>query len=1145
MMKFINTNFFDGKGYIFAQLPSLVQHSLQAITVLFICIFGVVACGGGSDSPSQPAARTFTLSYDGNADESGATPVDTTNYNEGDVITVVGNPGGLVRAGYSFIGWNTAADGSGTNYSQGQAFTMGAGDVVLFANWSSNPTYTVSYDGNGNDAGDVPIDSTSYESNQTVVVASNSGSLQRSGYSFIGWNTSSDGSGAGFAPNASVVMEVANLVLYAQWSANPTYSVTYDGNGNDSGSVPEDINSYEESQSVTVLGNLGNLSKSGFTFIGWNTAADSSGTSYGQGQTFTMGSSEVVLYARWSANPTFSVTYDGNGNDAGTTPVDSTRYEEGQMVTVVGNTGGLSRAGYSFTGWNTKADGSGTTYAQLQNFVIAAADVTLYARWSANPTYTLSYDGNAYDGGSVPLDSTRYETGQSVVVAGNSGGLMRAGYSFVGWNTAADGSGNGYTVGQSMLMGAADVVLYAQWSANPTYAVTYDGNGANGGSVPVDSGNYEAGYSVSVLGNPGNLVRSGHSFVGWNNVADGSGTLYTQGQTFSMGTGNVVLYAQWSPNPTFSVTYDGNGSDSGNVPVDSSRYEEGQTVQIAGNSGNLNKNGFSFVGWGSDPAGGGTGYAPGGSFTMGTSNVTLYAQWTAEPTYTVTYQNSNADGGTVPTDPVAYRKNQFVTVLGNSGNLTRQGYKFVGWYHNVGGGGSVYSEGQVLAMGSANVVFSPRWSDTSTGTVTYNISGADVGTVPAPPVEFEQGQLVTILGNTGGLSRAGYTFTGWKDGGSNTNYKPGDTFYMGSSFVTLYAQWAYSAGTPTYTISYDGNNHSGGSVPTDTIHYVSGETAKVVGNIGNLTRSGYNFIGWNSAADGSGTDYPANAPLTMGASDVTLYAQWTTNPVYRVVYRGRANTSGSAPVDYLEYEAGQTVTVLENTGKLYLGGYNYLGWNTAMMYDGIDYAPGDQFTMGTADVVLYAKWQAKLPTLMYSAGQRNGNMGGRSGANAICAAAKPVECGIRNKVHAFFSSNSQTATVRTVTLSDIPRVTGIDPAAPIAGPCRTIANNWNQLTTANLNSSMAGACVVPNTALSHWWSGTAGNGSFHTIWDCMGGTSNSWTYSGTNWMYPGLTGSTYGVAPPTWYDDHTTNSSGNAVVPACNEQHHLICVCGE
>jgi uncharacterized repeat protein (TIGR02543 family) len=84
---------------------------------------------------------------------------------------------------------------------------------------------------------------------------------------------------------------------------------------------------------------------------------------------------------------------------------------------------------------------------------------------SASAKYSVSYDGNAASGGTVPVDSTEYVSGATAIVLGNSGGLAKSGYSFSGWNTQADAAGTGYTAGQSLTIGTANVTLYAQWTA--------------------------------------------------------------------------------------------------------------------------------------------------------------------------------------------------------------------------------------------------------------------------------------------------------------------------------------------------------------------------------------------------------------------------------------------------------------------------------------------------------------------------------------------------------------------------------------------------------------------------------------------------------------------------------------------------------
>ena len=73
-------------------------------------------------------------------------------------------------------------------------------------------------------------------------------------------------------------------------------------------------------------------------------------------------------------------------------PVDATRYADGHTVTVLGNTGNLAYSGYTFVGWQTTADGSGTAYAPGGTFTMGAADLTLYALWAGGYAYAVNHN---------------------------------------------------------------------------------------------------------------------------------------------------------------------------------------------------------------------------------------------------------------------------------------------------------------------------------------------------------------------------------------------------------------------------------------------------------------------------------------------------------------------------------------------------------------------------------------------------------------------------------------------------------------------------------------------------------------------------------------------------------------------------------
>ena len=264
------------------------------------------------------------------------------------------------------------------------------------------------------------------------------------------------------SPADTFTLGAANVTLYAQWTINQ-YTVTYAGNTNTGGTAPVDGSSpYNYGATVTVLG-AGTLVKTGYTFDTWNTQANGLGTDYSPADTFTLGAADVTLYAQWTINQ-YTVTYAGNTNTGGTAPVDgSSPYNYGATVTVLG-AGTLVKTGYTFDTWNTQADGLGTDYSPADTFTLGAADVTLYAQWTIN-TYTVTYAGNGSTGGTAPVDgSSPYNYGATVTVLG-AGTLVKTGFTFDNWNTQANGLGTDYSPADTFTLGAADVTLYAQWTA--------------------------------------------------------------------------------------------------------------------------------------------------------------------------------------------------------------------------------------------------------------------------------------------------------------------------------------------------------------------------------------------------------------------------------------------------------------------------------------------------------------------------------------------------------------------------------------------------------------------------------------------------------------------------------------------------------
>ncbi|MCL2154227.1 MAG: InlB B-repeat-containing protein [Leptospirales bacterium] len=454
------------------KIKKILLNLIKIIPYLII-IFILSACINGNPPDIDEFIIQFAVEYNPNGADGGMPPLDNNDYISGDIVTVPGNPHGLKKENYSFTGWNLYPDGNGLNFTQGDLFAIGGSDVVLFARWSQNPTFSVTYNSNNAETGIIPEDTTMYEEGMHPIVADNSGNLVKSGYNFIGWSANPDSTATDYIPGDLFEMGASNVILYAVWSERPTYVITYMANGAESGTIPPDNNRYETGQIATVSANVGNLRKSEYGFAGWNTEIDGSGTDYKPGDTITIGTEDIRLYVKWVK--AYSVTYDRNNADSGSAPVDPAYYPKDASVTVAGP-GSLSREGYNFAGWNTQIDGSGTTYAPGEIFTMGESNIILYVQWTAKPVHTITYDKNGAGGGTPP-DSSTYFEGARVTAKANTGGLVKTGYSFLGWNTQTDGFGTTYIPGEIFTMGYSDVILYAKWGGPGMLDITFNNSG--------------------------------------------------------------------------------------------------------------------------------------------------------------------------------------------------------------------------------------------------------------------------------------------------------------------------------------------------------------------------------------------------------------------------------------------------------------------------------------------------------------------------------------------------------------------------------------------------------------------------------------------------------------------------------------------
>lgn len=916
----------------------------------------------------------YTLTYNGNGSNEGYAPVDSTHYSkivniyENTNATVLSNSGGLLKNGYIFCGWNTKHDGSGINYQPGDAFYLG-GDLTLYAKWK--PVYTLTYDSNGGESNF--IQPMQYPSGEKVrVIDKYRISLIRYDYTFLGWNTNSFGTGTTYTPE-DVFTITSDMTLYAIWrptyDANnkPRYVFTYHGDGNTDGALPPMQLLPANQETIITLPGQGTLKKNGYIFDGWIRDYN---IVYNEGDTVKLLNSAYDVYAKWI--PAFTVTYDKNGANSGSAPLDSNVYITGVPVQIMANAGALynSIKGYFFC-WNTKADGSGTSYSP-GDVVSLSADLTLYAIYSTivietptpppiinigNIIYPVTYYGNGATGGQPPVDTTNYVSGNTVTVRAPDG-LSKNGCSFIYWSTNFNGSGNKYYSGSTFTFpsNTTTIMLYAQWSQQydiivserivPGSAeVSYDGNGANGGSAPA-SYRLSGGDTITVAGNPGLLYKKGYSFGGWWSSADGC--TYHAGETFSMPGDSenaqaVTLKAIWNPTPTYyRVTYVKDASVSGSVPIDSTQYELGDIYTIKINT--LSRQGYFFIGWNTKADGTGINYLVEDTAKLITQGITLYAYFLPVQHYYVTY---NGNGNTIGSPPVearrfagGYAPNSIVSVACNTGMIkdSLRNY-FFGWNTKADGTGTTYREGTTLIMGTSDIILYAIWKGyPNTLTVTYIGSGSESGIVPINNNNYLPGDNVLIAQNSGDLKKENYFFDGWWANGKI--YKPGDKIIIGTDHILFYSIWGeYNLERPSFSVSYEGNGNTGGVAPINQDAYQEyGYFLTLPENTGGFVKPGYVFNCWT---DGINMYRPGDQYFTTTTlNHITFYAVWT--PACYVVYNGNGNMGGAVPTDTNGYKEGSTAIAFGNTGNLTKTGYIFVGW----WINGGLYMPGLSFPIG-------------------------------------------------------------------------------------------------------------------------------------------------------------------------------------------------------
>lgn len=640
-------------------------------------------------------------------------------------------------------------------------------------------------------------------------------------------------------------------------------------------------------------------------------------------------------------DPYVAITYDSNNGS-------------GDVKKEIGKKGELKVAGSLFThptnatfeGWNNSGLGSGTAYAKDET---VDTSITLYAKWSANYNYlaTITYKPNDGTTGKDVLQNVGHDTDPKLKATLQSNTFQISGWLFGGWNEMADGSEKLRQPNDTWELADQDAkTLYAQW-----YKVNADGSI----TVPGKDGNPNNKDTNATANGNGNVtpkLNPTRNDKGEIEVPKGGSVTLPDGSVIGMPDGGKLL-----PNGTVIINRldkDGNGkTDDGTITIPGKtdpakpdvtdkdgqpeadatvielvyQINNGETVPdvtvkvVSGDSVSILSNqftwtGYQFVNWmGTDNQV----YAPGDSYTAGDQNLELHAQWS----------KVNADGSielpgkdgsmTTPKDNVLVtpdnhpvgnldKKNDgSVEVKGDGATVNRpkdpnhldQGKENI----KVPDCTIVKPDGTIILPNGGGTIAPdnklPGATPTGYISVVYKANG---GTGEDVIDLIKTGQTINARVNT--FTNGNQTFNGWntvENGVGGTAYQAGAeiTIPNSSNTITLYAQWGKAEYKHTAKITYQANDGVTNAIE-DTVGANNSTTFSINLRFNPFSVSGWDFGGWNTEANGTGTLKVANAVVEVTANnDQTWYAQW---------YKVGANGSITVPGDGNPNTTGDNVT---------------------------------------------------------------------------------------------------------------------------------------------------------------------------------------------------------------------------------------------
>lgn len=654
---------------------------------------------GHTDCMGYDAPNTYTVAYAGNGHTGGATAASTHTYDKAKALTA----NGFTRTGYTFKGWNTRADGSGTSYADKASVknltAVNGGSVTLYAQWEKI-TFTLTLKGNGGSSpGPVTLCyGTSDYCNLSEVMA-NSG-FGRAGYTFLGWYTSPtegtqvyDAGGrctneGTYWKNDSYIYK-GDCILYAHWAPNEA-AVTYNANGGSWVSRETAVVRYGEQVDLNPT-----AGKEGYIFVGWNTVPDAK-----EGlASLIMEGTDITLYAIYSI-PVSDVKelyiqswVPGSPEDYRIYPLTGTGEKnmyytyELPMTSIAADFGNVPVA-CSLFAWDNAGN-----YRVIKTWYPDAG-----TEEPETPEYFLQ-TVNHYQYDIVLKDWVLFETVSEEKMQGETYTPQYiappAGY-------RENHIDEPYVVEEDTVTGA--------YYSPMTYTLTFD---PNGGRCDI------AGKTVTygdVYGEFPMAERSDHTFLGWFTEAE-FGSQVTGSDRYEI-LGDSTLYAHWKMNE-HTVYYDYRTNGGTNADKEYEVLHCGSAVDLTVAA---EKNGWEHMGWNTDP----DATAGMSSYILEDKDLTLYAIYKKEITITyIDCSGTYADGEPIPstrqeTGTIYNKSKKTAFIIPELNGLT--GWQREGWSLSEEANGVIDEAAGTAYVTEEDVAFYGRYSKKVT--VSYDTNGA-------------------------------------------------------------------------------------------------------------------------------------------------------------------------------------------------------------------------------------------------------------------------------------------------------------------------------------------------------------------------------------------------------------------------------------